>query len=46
MGAWLYMCSYVCGEGEGVKVACRVRLREGEYFWKGMQMLTVNVAVL
>ena len=41
------MCSYVCGEGGGVKVAvCRVRLCQGEYFWKGMQMLTVNVAVL
>ena len=41
------LCVYVGMCGEGVKVAvCRVRLCQGEYFWKGMQMLTVNVAAL
>ena len=44
------MCSYVgmCVEkGKGSKWhVCRVQLCQGEYFWKGMLMLTVNVAVL
>ena len=50
VGRWVHgcICVVMCVEkGKGSKWhVCRVRLREGEYFWKGMQMLTVNVAVL
>ena len=43
-----YVCMWICVEkGKGSKWhVCRVRLFQDEYFWKWMQMLTVNVAVL